>query len=221
MFLTLARGAADVGGGAPLGEDFGIAAEAVADGAVEALDEEAGFLDEGADAGGGACVGLEILVLLGAETADGLEVVPKVLDEVRIHGEGGEFGDDGAVREMGEEGFGVGEDLALGVRAEGEGGIEAGVSFEGDGAGGGGDGFKVLADFFEEGGLGRCGGAGGVTGLLVGIADFLAEGIDSGEVFGSLAASGEGGGVLGAEGGNAVQCFGDGVFFVVHVLMWE
>jgi hypothetical protein len=40
-----ARGALDVGGGVPLGEDLGVAAEFVGDGGVEGFDEGAGLDD--------------------------------------------------------------------------------------------------------------------------------------------------------------------------------
>ena len=43
-----ARGALNVGGGGPPGEDFRVAAEAVGDGGIEGFQEGAGFDDEGA-----------------------------------------------------------------------------------------------------------------------------------------------------------------------------
>jgi len=62
-FVTAAAaGVADAGGAAPLGEDFGLGAEAVADGGVEAFDEGPAFFDEEADLGCVAHVGESVEV---------------------------------------------------------------------------------------------------------------------------------------------------------------
>ena len=73
--VAAAAGVADAGGGAPLGEDLGLGAEEVADGGVEALDERAAFLDEGAGLGGVADVGGLIVGLFAAFAGDVAEML--------------------------------------------------------------------------------------------------------------------------------------------------
>jgi hypothetical protein len=105
----------DVRGGGPLGENFGIAAEAVDDGGVEGFDEGAGFDDEGTNAGGVANGVDLVLFLLAALVVDESEVCDEVIDETRVHRIGDESGDVGGIFEFLENAFGIGEDLGVGV----------------------------------------------------------------------------------------------------------
>jgi hypothetical protein len=78
----------DAGGGSPLGENLGIATEAVFHGAAEAFDKIAGFLDEGAVVGGVADVFDAVVDLLGFLAIDGGEVGLEIGDEIGGHGVG-------------------------------------------------------------------------------------------------------------------------------------
>ncbi len=74
-------GAADAGGGGPLGEELGVAAELVADGCVEALDEFAGLFNLIPGEGGFADVVDEVFGLFGFLAGDGVDIVLEIGDE--------------------------------------------------------------------------------------------------------------------------------------------
>lgn len=208
-------GAADAGGGGPFGEELGVAAEFVADGGVEALDECAGLFDLVAGEGGFADIVDEVAGLLGFLSGDGSNIGLEIGDEVGVHGVGDELRGDGGIPEVDEEGLGGGDGLALGVVPEDEVGIEARFG-HGDGFGGVLDGFEDFADLRDEGGFGAGGGAPGVARLEVIDLDLAFECGDGGEVRGGLAFGWEGGSVVLSEPVDADEGFLDCEFFVCH-----
>ena len=90
-------------------------AEEVADGGVEALDERAAFLDEGAGLGGVADVRELVVGLFAAFARDFGEVGLEGGDEVRGEEIGDELGDGGGVCEVFQEIVGGGEDGFVGI----------------------------------------------------------------------------------------------------------
>ena len=224
LFLPL-RGALDVAGAVPGAEFVGVAGVFVAHDGVEVVDLfHAGF-DEAAD-GGGAFHAFAVVALGGVlRGINGFAVVGEVGDEI-----GGEFVGDEARHERGfggflggavaglflelqEEGVGGGEerDLAAGFRrAEIVG--ETGLVLR-DGAGGAGDVLQVEpegveADFER-------GDAAALLLRFLGVEVFDDLG-DVAEAFLAFAASGEVGGVVGAEGLDAAKHVVAAGFAVVH-----
>ena len=158
--------AVDARGGAPLGEDVRLLAEAVADGGVEAADDFAGLRDQTAGADGVADVGHSVVGLLRALANDGGEIGRQVGDESGGDVVGDESGGGDGILQVVEEIGGGGKDFAVGVAAEAEIRGESGFRAR-NGAGGAGDGFEVVPDFREQV-IPRCGGgAGGDAGETI------------------------------------------------------
>ena len=232
VFLGLRRlrAALDAAGPGPGMELVGVALVFVAHDRVELRDQVAAFQEQCVDRAR-AFVAFEVVGLLVlVRVVDGFVVGAEVFHEVGLHLVVGEvFAERGfgglllrgvglRVFEQGEDGVRVGEERVLRVGGVGRGGVvadgEGGVG-EADGAGGAGDILEVEAEGLEEGGLGDFGAELADFGFAEtgeDLIDFVEEG--EGE-----AAGGEVGGVLDAEGADALEALFAKDVSVVHDMM--